>query len=251
MSDHNEEATGATEGVRVEVTLPAPFDVVWPWVRDPALVNRWHGWEYEGLADEIQFMFVTHAVADEDARTLQIGNHLFSFEERGSGTVVRLTRSAPALDKEWTEAYYDMVEHGWTVFLEQLRFALARHRDEERRTVFLYGRLSQPVMTCEALGLTGVAAQPPGSRYAVTLRTGDDLAGEVWFVTDHEVGLTVDDWGDGLMVVATEQEDDPAGPRSMAVLTTYGVDNAGVKAIRERWTQWWTANHKAEELTSS
>lgn len=254
MSDQNTGGTSetdGTEGVRIEVTLPAPFAEVWKWVRDPALVNRWHGWEADSLADEIQFMFIDHAEADEEARTLQIGNHLFSFETRGSDTVVRLTRAAPSLDREWSDEYYEMVEHGWTVFLQQLRFALARHRDEERRTVFLYGRLLQRALTSDALDLSTVAAQEPGSRYVTTLPTGDELEGEVWFVTDHELGLTVDSWGDGLLIVATEQEDDPGGPRSMAVLTTYGKDDTEVEAIRQRWTQWWATTHKAEELTSS
>ena len=38
--------SNASNDVRVEVTLPAPFDEAWKWVRDPELVNRWHGWEY-------------------------------------------------------------------------------------------------------------------------------------------------------------------------------------------------------------
>jgi hypothetical protein len=37
----------------------------------------------------------------------------------------------------------------------------------------------------------------------------------------------------------------------MAVLTTYGMDDAGVTSLRERWVRWWAASHKAEELTSS
>jgi hypothetical protein len=239
--------------VRVELTLPGPFDTVWQWVRDPALVDRWHGWEYEGLADEIEFMFVSHAVADEAARTLQIGNHLFTFEERGAEVVVRLTRSAPALEQEWSDEYYDMVEHGWTVFLQQLRFALARHRDDVRRTVFVYGRRSGPAMTSAALGLAAVAELPPGSRYEASLPTGDSVAGEVWFATDHELGVTVDGWGDGLLVVGTEAEDvtDATDARSMAVLTTYGLDDAALADLRARWTAWWATTHRAEELQAA
>lgn len=241
------------ETVRVEVTLPAPFDVAWQWLRDPALITHWHGWEYEGLADEIDFMFVTHAVADEDRRTLQIGNHLFAFESRGDETVVRLTRSAPALDKEWSDEYYEMVEHGWTVFLQQLRFALARHRDDARRTVFVYGRRTGSAMTAAELGLSGVAALPPGSRYEASLPTGDDVAGEVWFTTDHELGLTVDGWGDGLLVVGTEADDlsDATGARSMAVLTTYGLGDDAIADLRSRWTAWWATTHRAEELQAA
>ena len=251
------EDQGSREGgdVRMEVTLPAPFDVVWRWVRDPDLIRRWHGWEDPGLDDEIKFMYVDKAQPDEDERSLRIGNHLFAFESRGDSTVVRLTRAAPAVGQEWTDEYYGMVEQGWTIFVEQLRLALARHADAERRTVFLYGKRPDATTTAAALGLSPAGALAPGSRYSATLPTGDDVAGEVWFVTDHELGVTVDGWGDGLLVVATGHGgaggDTGPGAPSMVVITTYGMTDAAVDDLHDRWTAWWSANHAAADLTSS
>ena len=231
----------------VELTLPAPIETVWQWIRDPELIQRWHGWEAESLAAEIQFIFADHATPDEDAHTLLVTGHLFTFESRGDETVVRLTRSAPALGTEWTEEYYEQIDQGWTIFLHQLRFALGRHRDDERRTVFLFGRQAGTTPTAGALGLADLASQPPGTRYAKASPTGDELAGEVWFATDHELGLTVDGWGDGLLIVAAGR-DEPAGAATMAILTTYGMADGDVDALRERWTQWWTAHHAPVQL---
>lgn len=237
------------DDVRVEVTLPAPIETAWTWVRDPDLINRWHGWEAESLAAEIQFIFVDHAEADEEARTILFGGHLFTFEARGNDTtVVTVTRSGAALAEEWSEKFYDDVEHGWTMFLQQLRFALERHRDEERRTVFLFGRRSDNTPTAGALGLSDLATRAPGTPYTLSSPTGDELAGEVWFSTDHEVGFTVDAWGDGLLIMSTGHPE-PEGAPSMAILTVYGKTDAEVDALRERWTSWWDDNHTAAQLT--
>ena len=62
---------------------------------------------------------------------------------------------------------------GWITFMQQLRFALERHPGEERRTI-------------HRSGSPGHAA---------------DLAGDVWFRSDSQLGVTVRDWNDGLLVV--------------------------------------------------
>lgn len=42
----------------IEVELPAPGEEVWAHLRDPGLIRRWFGWEYEGLEGEIEFIFL-------------------------------------------------------------------------------------------------------------------------------------------------------------------------------------------------
>ncbi len=55
----------------------------------------------------------------------------------------------------------------------------------------------------------------------------------MWFCSEHQLGLTVDAWGDGLLAVSTA----PGG--GSAVLTTYGLDAAELAALRERWVAAW------------
>lgn len=81
--------------------------------------------------------------------------------------------------------------------------------------------------------LGGLGELVAGERYAAGLVTGDELAGEVWFRAEHQLGLTVDGWGDGLLVVAEA----PAG--TSAVLTTYGLDAAALEALRARLATSW------------
>ena len=37
-----------------EMVLPRPVDAVWLAFRDPALIRRWYGWEFDGLDEEIR-----------------------------------------------------------------------------------------------------------------------------------------------------------------------------------------------------
>ena len=46
---------------RVEVTVDAPRDEVWRALTEPEQIRHWFGWEYDGLDDEIEFIFVEHA----------------------------------------------------------------------------------------------------------------------------------------------------------------------------------------------
>ncbi len=100
----------------------------------------------------------------------------------------------------------------------------------------------------ERLGLGGVAAQPVGSTYEATLPTGR-LHGTVFFRTEHQFGLTVTEWGDGLLEVA----DAPPAPHrpdagSAAILSFYGLPDDEVARVRAAWDRWWGEQFQPVEL---
>jgi hypothetical protein len=208
-----------SDPVIVEVTVAAPAAAVWRALRDPAEIRRWFGWDYSGLDDEIDGIFVSGASVSESDRTIDTGEGRFVLEPRGEHTVVRVTRAAPAGSTSWN-GIYDGINEGWTTFAQQLRFALERHPGEERRTVRLTGE------SAPEIDLAGIASVPVGERYDVSIPPSETLAGEVWFRSRHQTGLTVDRYGDGLLVV-TEAE---------ALISTYGLDDATFDRIRRRWT---------------
>lgn len=225
-----------TDGLHIEVTLPAPIADVWPAFRDPDLIRQWHGWDYEHLDDEIRTIFVDGTVVEQDGRTLHVGGHRFTFESTNAQTVVRVTRATPIGDEamDW-DAYYDDIDEGWLTFLQQLRFAITHEWPTPRHTFHLDGAGAEPTTAVRAMGLDGFAA--PGERYAVNV-AGENLVGEVWFRSPHQLGLTVDAWGPGLVVVADAPN--AGGTAASATLTTYGTIDGDRAA---RWTAAWRATY--------
>jgi uncharacterized protein YndB with AHSA1/START domain len=216
-----------SDPVIVEVTVAAPAAAVWRALREPVEIRRWFGWDYPGLDDEIRVLFVSGASVSEADRTVDFGEGLFVLEPRGEHTVVRVTRAAPA-GAGWN-GIYDPINEGWMTFVQQLRFALEHHPGEERRTLRLTGETGPK--PAERLGLSDIASIRAGQRYETSIPPSEILAGEVWFRSEHQIGLTVDRYGDGLLVV-TEAE---------ALITTYGLDDATFDRVRDHWTGVWNA----------
>ncbi len=227
--------------VVAEAQIAAPAEDVWRALRDPEQIRRWFGWEYEDLAEEVELIFGGGASVAEEGRALEFeGGDRFEVEPRGEGTVVRVTRSAPMAGTAWDE-----IDAGWLTFLQQMRLMLERHRDEPRRTLRLAGRRrgGDAPAPLEALGLADAVARGAGERYDAVTAVGEPLSGEVWFATDHLVGLTVDGYGDGLVVVGTvPAQDAPPHGAASVVLTAYGLDDTAFARVREHWAGWWE-NH--------
>jgi hypothetical protein len=220
---------------QIEVVVAAPVDVVWEALRDKEKVRQWHGWDYHGLDDEIDQVFFANVV--EDGHTLALdGGDRFAVSPSGTGTLITLTR-APLGGNPELDAYYDDITEGWTTFLQQLRFALERHPEEVRRTLYFAGEGGD---VAAELGIADT-----GPRYAADL-VGERVAGELWFRSANQVGITVDGWGDGLLVVARTPPSD-GKPRAavMAVLSTYGLDETKFADLDTRWTTWWSARPPA------
>ncbi|TPW03953.1 MAG: hypothetical protein FD125_1360 [bacterium] len=229
--------------VLVEVTVPAPADAVWAALRDPKKIHLWFGWETEGLKDEIDFIFITHAAADDEKRVVTfVGvNDRYEVEARGDASIVRVVRSAPAGD--WSDVFDGMIE-GWISFTWQLAFAFARHPGQTRRTLFFSGPPREDRLARSLLGLD--AAPAPGERWSMPLGPDADAAGEVWFLAPHQTGVTVDSWGDGLLVVVDQPptEKHPRGT-TMMTLTTYGLSDADLADLQTRWQGWWDARFES------
>jgi uncharacterized protein YndB with AHSA1/START domain len=186
-----------------ELTLPAQPDHVWRHVREPALISRWFGWDYEGLGHEIDVIFLQEARVDDRAHVLEWGDGIqegdrLALEDRGPETVLRITRGAPA------EGYDDIAE-GWITFAHQLRFAVERGGRAERHT----------------LHLTAAAATPGAAALAA------ELPGAPWYRTEHQAGIVTKD---GLLAV---WEKPPSGSAAMT------LSSFGGPVDEPHWRAWW------------
>ena len=236
-----EAAKPMEDHVLVEVTVPAPADAVWAALRDPQQIRNWFGWDADSLKDEIDFIFVTHAEADEATRTVTFVGVPDRYEVEATGestSLVRVVRSAPV--GEWTDVFDGMIE-GWISFTQQLAFAFARHPGQTRRTLFFSGPPRADGLGRSVLGLD--AAPAAGEPYAMPLGPDADAVGEVWFTARHQIGVTVDGWGDGLLVVLDSPPKEGKRPRgsTMLTLTTYGLSDADFADLEGRWKTWWEA----------
>ncbi|WP_309627368.1 hypothetical protein [Brevundimonas sp.] len=243
-------ASGPTiDRVLVEVTVPAPADAVWAALRDPERIKTWFGWDAPGLKDEIDFIFVKHAVADEAARTIVFEGtrDRYEVEAKGGESLVRVVRAAPA-DETWSDTFDPMTE-GWIAFTEQLRFAFARHPGEQRRTLFLAGVPRSDDLLMLALRLTDTPA--PGEPWAGPLGPEASARGEVWHLGRYQTGVTVAGFGDGLLLAGERSRDEkhPKGEASLT-LTTYGLSDTDFGALEGRWKAWWDERFTSAAMPS-
>ncbi len=218
---------------RIEVAVAAPVDTVWHALRDRETIRHWHGWDYDGIEDEIELIYFTEVGEDARARTLTVqGGDRIRLGAGDDTTLVTLTRAPRGANPDW-DAYYAEITEGWITFLHQLRFALERQPGAPRRTLYFSGANPSGRSVASELDL------PAGPTVETSL-LGEPVKGEVWFRSEHQLGLTVDAWGDGLLVVSgiAPNDDEPEGSAT-AVLSTYGLDDARLAELRERWTPWW------------
>ena len=188
---------------RVEVTVDAPRDEVWRALTEPERIRHWFGWQYDGLDDEIDFIFVEHAAQVPPDRIEMAADGRIELEDRGGRTLIRATKPGDLDSAEWKDVYGD-IEEGWITFFNQLRHRVARHPDSTRRTIFRTGRGALP-----------------------------ELPGEPWHESRHQRGADVD--GELLVVFAK-----PGGDATM-VVTTYDLDDDAFAAAEARWEQWWAS----------
>src|ERR1044072_1123665 len=111
---------------RIEVTVAAPVDTVWQALRDKETIRQWHGWDYDGLDDEIDLIYFTDVGADADAHTLSVqGGDLVRLASDGAGTRVTLTRAPRGCTPDWDAHYTDITQGGVTL-PHHLKLALQR-----------------------------------------------------------------------------------------------------------------------------
>lgn len=233
--------------VVVDITIAAPIETVWAALRDPAQIANWFGWDTPSLDEEIKFIFLDGATGDEASHVLQFGDwegatDAIELSTVAGGTRLRLVRAGGATPIDWTGVYEDVIQ-GWVNFFQQLRLALNLHRGETRRTIYLSGPSKAGIGEPSAgLGLTGTTDLAPGARYEARLAAGDHVSGEVWYQTHFQTGLTVEQWGNGLLVV-TDMGVSPERPHGggSVLLTTYGLSDADFGGLKQRWTGWWEA----------
>lgn len=218
----SEESVPKAKPYRVEVTVEAPRETVWRTLTDPVEIRRWFGWDYEGLGEEIRYIFIDHAVpAAPDRIGFDEGDAFLELEAAPGAerTIVRAVNPGPLDDAEWADLY-DEMEEGWRAFFYQLKHYLERHPGEERRSLFLAGDAAPAEL------LPALDARAPGRQ---------------WHRSRHQRGTALDLYGGGLAIVKCSRPLESAeSGRMNLILTTHGLDDAAFEGLKNDWSAWWS-----------
>ncbi|NMR20074.1 hypothetical protein [Cellulomonas fimi] len=264
MSESTERERPADREV-VALDIAAPPDVVWLSLRDPTELTRWFGWDYDGLADEIQQIFFDSVVEGEhgDVRTLAWpdgdaiavapfqGGTFLTITRRTRGATADGAASAPTAAAGGAPAgsavgTFDEIDEGWNQFAQQLRYVVERNPQGRRRTVSAIDldagpRGAGPVYR---LGVSLTDDVPIGGEWEFR-RTieGEEYVegGTVWYRSEHQRGFVVTSPArEGLLVVQTTPVAvRPPHGRVSLVLSTYGLDDDEFARVERRWRRWW------------
>lgn len=218
-------------GYRIEVVVDAPREVVVRALSDPAEIGRWFGWDYEGIADEIRYIFVDHSTATErgDVWTLA-GDNGQSIEVVADGprTVVRVVQPGPLTDASWDDVYEEVAQ-GWHVFFQQLKHYVEQHLGQDRRTLYLEG------------------VAPPTTVVAALDR---ELGGKPEFVGRFQRIVPIARYDGGLLTILANAPIDSDTPdRIQVTVTTYGLNDAQFAEARAEWLARWSARAQDPKIT--
>jgi hypothetical protein len=219
------------------------MDAVWSAITDPLKIQQWFGWQYDGLEAEIQQIFVDGGTPDAErhALTWPTGDEM-TLHSDNNGTLLSTFRPTPNADPMREQA--DDIDEGWIAFTEQLRFWLERHPGEERATIYLSGAArSEYRSVAEALGLP--ESGTVGRNYEADVATGERLTGTVWSQQGNVTALTVDTYGD-VLVVLTDHDAQRQAPNGggMVVITTFGLSEDQLTQLKNRWVAAWESKYE-------
>jgi len=207
----------------VEISVSAGRDEAWETVTQPPVLHQWFGWDYDGLDAEIRQIFVDEATLWAPERMGWADGSFLEVTGDDDRAVVRVSRAGSG---SAGPERYDAIEEGWRAFLIQLRFLLDSRPPGRRRTLYLTGETT--------------------GRQALALAEGGG-----WEKFGPRVAWTLD--GDGHLVVVAGRVplDDRDAARVEVTVSTFGLDDAAFKGVREEWARRWAPVADRAEVTTA
>lgn len=211
---------------QLSLTIKASIESVWNALRQKQKLAQWFGWDYEGLDAEINDIYFTNVreegETDTTRRSLAVnGGDTFILIAHDDNTELQLVRRP--LDGTAEDNYYDTITEGWISFIEQLRFMLEHQPNGTRKTIVTHRRLDKNAILAE-LDLPDAQEE----QVFEGALEGVKLSGSVRLVTPQQIGLLVDGWGPGLLIIQFSE--------NMQLLTTYELEDETFNALSEKWS---------------
>jgi uncharacterized protein YndB with AHSA1/START domain len=239
---------------RHEIEIDASSDDVWRAVTDAAELTRWYadqahvipgengsftvGWEGE---DGTTAEGVSRVDVWEPGRRLRLVDQPseefppldeptvqeWTVESRDGRTVLRMVHSGFPDTEDW-DGIYDSTDHGWDLFLHNLRHYLELHPGSPRRAVVATGPLTSDSASAWKTVLATCGVTEDG--FATTLPTGEHLSGRILLQRPEKALLaSVDQLDDGLLLITLEMGS------LWASLAAYGQARSRLDPLGEHW----------------
>ena len=249
-------STETTRAVEKEIEIKAPVDAVWRALTDAEELKRWFPLDAKvtpGVGGSIWLHWDEVYDAEGAIEVWEPGKHLrFGFPEEGAehlvtdyylqtsdggGTVLRVVTSGFGTGGKWDDMF-DGVRCGWDFELRGLQHYLENHPGKDRAVAWATAKHTSghEAAWSSLMGQGGWFAggrmmnPKVGERYTVRTGSGDELSGviHVWEPPRQFVG-SVDGWNNAIMRVELY------GGNVTVWLSAYGVPEADVRALGERW----------------
>ena len=245
----------AERRVEKAIELNASVDEVWKALTDPKELVRWFPLEARVTPGKGGKIFVSwgpncegeaEIVAWEPGKKFAYKEPMalveWTLEARGGKTILRLVQSAFLGNEDWENEWYDSTSYGWGFMLAGLKWALERHRGEERRVAWPRQKtaLSRQDAYAQLLQTGNFFAQNPsavlreGREYSLKTFSGDTFSGHVEFVRPlRGFCVTVHELNDALLWFTIEGT--PGAIEVQAWLSSFGVAQTEIDRFQATW----------------
>lgn len=257
--NHDSQSPAGARKIEREVEITASPGTVWKALTDAQELSRWYSFAARvepGPGGMVHLSWGPGSESSERIVRWEPGHVLqlqqtspfgpqgkpliveYTLERRGGTTVLRLVHSGFGSGASWEDEYYDTLNRGWLLILENLRHYLLYHRGKPRHVA--WPRTFIGVTEKEAWarlqsrdGLVREGTLPTAGPYKVVTAAGDRLEGEVrYFTAEQGLCATVENLNRSFLGVSVGRLGGKLGAGMW--LSTYGIAKTDTDAWEAR-----------------
>lgn len=166
----------------------------------------------------------------------------WTLEARGSKTILRMVQTGFLGNEGWENEWFESTQYGWGFMLVSLKWALERHRGEERKVAWPRHNTNlsreeayASLLRAGSFFMTDpAAALREGQEYSLKTFSGETFSGRVEFVRPlRGFCVTVRELNDALLWFTIEGS--PGKIEVQAWLSAFGVSQSGLDQFKSSW----------------
>lgn len=237
------------------IEIAAPVDDVWKALTEATELVKWFPLEARvtpGKGGKIFLSWGEDCAGESDIVAWEPGKKLacknqfalmeWTLEARGGKTLVRIVQTGFLGNADWENEWFESTNYGWGFMLASLRWALERHRGEERKVA--WPRLRVSVTREEAYGKLLAAGnlflESPekilreSQEYSLKAFSGEKFSGRAEFIRPlRGFCVSVRELNDALFWLTIEGS--PGKIEAQVWLSAFGLPQSDVEEFAKKW----------------